>query len=217
MSTQASLKDQNAWLIRGVLLAHFLAFSFIAFEPELLAQMTGPDTLSWARSALTPGSLSLAVIVLAKLVLLGLVPSKLRDRLIHWHWRHPLPGSRAFTKLGPDDNRVDIARLESIYGPLPYDPAEQDRMFYRIYLCHRDDVGVLDAHRAYLAARDIGILNLILLFLLPGLAWWATDDGTRAGTYATALLLAYVLTAFAAQRYAIRMVENTLAVASTKT
>jgi len=214
MSGQTSLKAQNAWLIRAVLGIHVLVFAYVAFEPVVLAQLAGPNALEKAKPALAPGSLSLAIIVLAKLVLLGFVPARWRDRLIHWRWHHPLPGSRAFSKFGPTDPRVDMVRLETAYGPLPTDPGDQGRLFYKIYSAYGDTVGVLDAHRSYLAARDIGIINLILFILFPGVAWWATGDGVRTAIYAGALFFAYVLMAVAAQVYGVRLVENTLAVAS---
>lgn len=210
-----SLKAQNAWLIRAVLVLHGTAFAIVAFEPFLLAQLTGPDALEKIKVALAPGSLSLAIIVLAKLVLLGLVPARLRDRLIHWRWRHPLPGSRAFTKFGLGDARVDIASLERRYGPLPTDPGGQDQLFYKVYRAHADEVGVLDAHKSYLAARDIGIINAMLFILLPGFAWWATGSLERVTVYAALLLAAYLIMALAAQVYAARFVENVLAAAST--
>lgn len=214
MSGQTSLKAQNAWLIRAVLLIHAFAFSYVAFEPLVLVQLAAPDAFEKAKAALAPGTLSLAVIVLAKIVLLGLVPARLRDRLIHWRWRHPLPGSRAFSKFGPADPRVDMALLEQTYGPLPTDPGEQDRLFYKVYSARADTVGVLDAHKSYLAARDIGIINLILFILLPGFAWWAAGDGVQTSAYASALLLSYLLMAIAAQVYGGRLVENALAAAS---
>ena len=79
---------------------------------------------------------------------------------------------------------------------------------------HADEVGVLDAHKSYLAARDIGIINLILFVLLPGFSWWATSHLERVATYAAALLVSYLMIAFAARVYAVRFVQNVLAAAS---
>ena len=87
-----------------------------------------------------------------------------------------------------------MVRLEAAYGPLPTDAGEQGRQFYKIFSAHGNTVGVLDAHRSYLAARDMGMINLILFILLPGFAWWTTGDGIRTSVYAGALLLAYLLT-----------------------
>ena len=214
MSGGPSLKDQNAWFVRAALLLHAVAFAYVAFEPFILTQLARPDALQKLQDTVAPGALSLAIITLTRLVLLGLVPARLRDRVIHWRWRHPLPGTRAFTKVGPADPRVDMAQLERSYCPLPTDPGEQGRIFYKIYSAHRGSVGVLDAHKSYLAARDIGTINLLLFFLLPGLAHWATYDLTRTAIYAGTLFLSYVLMALAAQVYGTRLVENALAAAS---
>lgn len=132
-------------------------------------------------------------------MLLGLVPARMRDPLIHWRWRHSLPGSRAFTRFGPADARVDMAALEQRYGPLPTEPGEQDWLFYKVYRARANEVGVLDAHKSYLAARDIGIIPLILFLLLPGVAWWATGNPERVALYSVALFASYVIMALAAQ------------------
>lgn len=214
MSDGASLKEQNAWLIRAILLLHAIAFAYVAFEPFFLAQISRPDILQKLHQVLAPGAISLAVIALARIVLLGLVPSRLRDRAIHWRWRHPLPGARAFTEFGPADPRVDMEQLERIYGPLPSDPDQQGALFYRIYSVNARCPGVLDAHKSYLATRDIGTINMLMFALLPLPAYWATADLVRTGIYAGVLLLSYGLMSFAAQVYGERLVENTLAVAS---
>ena len=214
MTGQTSLKAQNAWLIRAVLGIHILVFAYVAFEPIVLTQLGAPKALERVKAVLFPGSLSLAVIVLAKLILLGLVPALWRDRLIHWRWNHPLPGSRAFSKFGRADPRVDLVRLGAAYGTLPTDCGEQGRLFYKIYSAYSNMVGVQDAHRSYLAARDIGMINLILFILLPGFAWWATGDGIRTAAYAGALFLTYLLITIAAQVYGTRLIENVLAAAS---
>lgn len=214
MSSGASLKAQNAWLIRAVLAIHALVFLYVALRPFALAEFAWPNVIENGKAVLVPASLSLAAIVFAKLILLGLIPSHLRDQLIHWRWKHPLPGSRAFSKFGPADPRVDLVRLADLYGPLPIDPNEQSRLFYRVYRQYAISIGVLDAHRSYLAARDIGTINLILFILLPVLGWWATGDELRTALYAATLLLAYFLTAIAAQIYSARLIENVLASAS---
>ena len=74
------LKEQNAWLLRTALFAHIAAFAYVAFEPLVLASLAEPDVLRKAKEALAPGSIAVAVIAIAKLLLLGLVPARLRDR-----------------------------------------------------------------------------------------------------------------------------------------
>jgi len=184
MTSQPSLKQQNAWIIRAALLLHAIAFAYVAFAPFVIGKLSEPGAYQTLQGALASASLSLGIIAIARLVLLGIVPPRLRDRLIHWRWRHPLPGAKAFSRIGPADTRIDMAVLESAYGPLPTDPGEQGRLFYSIYKAHENSVGVLDAHRSYLAARDIGTINLILFVLLPPLAYLATLDLARAAIYA---------------------------------
>ena len=214
MPADKTLKEQNAWLVRAVVVVHLLVFSWIALEPIRLVTLSHEQLLAKVQESLVPGSIALAVIILTKMVLLGLVPPNVRDRLVHLKWTNPLPGAAAFTRIGPGCSRVDLAAVDSKFGPLPEDPSEQDRLFYRIYREHRDEIGVLDAHRSYLATRDIATINVLLLIPAPLLAWWMTGNGGRAALYALGLLVAYLLFAVAAKNYAERMVQNVLACAS---
>lgn len=214
MAESKSLKEQNAWLIRAVLIAHVVAFAWIALRPLQLIALERQEVFNRLEAAALPGTASLGMIMIAALLLLGILPAKLRDRLIHLRWTNPLPGSRAFTAIAPSSSRVDMAALESRYGPLPIDPTEQDTRFYKIYREFRDETGVLDAHRSYLAARDIGTINLILAMTLPFFALWATSDLGRSAIYMLALLVIYLLCAVAAKNYGARIVENVLALAS---
>lgn len=214
MAADKTLKEQNAWLVRAAVIVHMLAFLWIALEPIKLVTLSHEQLLDKIQEAAVPGSISLAVIILTKMVLLGLIPPNLRDRLVHLKWHHPLPGAGAFSRVGPNCARVDLDAIGAKFGPLPEDPAEQDRLFYRIYWEHRDEIGVQDAHRSYLATRDIATINLLILAIAPWFAWWATGDARRAAFYALGLAVAYLLFALAAKNYAHRMVQNVLACAS---
>jgi len=75
-----------------------------------------------------------------------------------------MPGSRAFTEIGPADHRVDMDALQSQFGNLPTQPAKQNLFWYRIYKAYRGDLGIADASKAYVAARDLTVLNLLLVF-----------------------------------------------------
>jgi hypothetical protein len=214
MSATKSLKDQNAWLIRMALVAQTLAFAYVVLSPFPASQFLESGFTKHLQEILAPGSISLGIIALTRLILLGLIPPQLRDRLIHWRWAHPLPGARAFTEIGPADQRVDMAKLRKTHGGLPTNSGKQDRLFYSIYKKHANEVGVLDAHKSYLATRDIGTINLLMLVSLPPLAGWFSGDYKRAAIYALALFAAYVVTCLAAQVYGKRMVQNVLVLAS---
>lgn len=211
MADAKSLKEQNAWLVRAAMIAHIAAFGWIAAEPAELVR-SGPAQLAAKLEAMAvPGSASLGLIVIASLVLLGLVPPNLRDRLVHLRWRDPLPGSRAFTRVGPTSSHVDMATLQARLGPLPVDPAEQNRLFYRLYRPLRDDVGVCDPHRRYLAARDVATITALLIVPLPLLAAAVNGNAGRSALYAAGLLAAYLACAVAAKNYGWRMVQHVLA------
>lgn len=211
MAEAKSLKEQNAWLIRAAMIAHATAFAWIALEPAKLMRLSPVRLAARLGVMAAPGSASLGLIVIASLVLLGLVPPNWRDRLIHLRWHHPLPGSRAFTVVGPTSSHVDMAALTAKLGVLPNDPGEQNRLFYRIYKPLRDDIGVCDPHRRYLAARDIGTITALLILPLPPLAFAVNHNLGRSGAYGACLLAAYVLCAVSAKNYGWRMVQHVLA------
>ena len=216
LAEKKSLKEQNAWLIRAAMIAHIVAFAAVSIRP---LQLLGTDTRGiWEKlqAAALPGSASLGLIVIASLILLGLVPGGLRDKLVHLRWSDPLPGCSAFTEVGPAASHVNMAALEKKHGPLPSAPSDQNQLFYKIYREYRDDIGVLDAHRRYLAARDIGTLTVMLAIPLPLLSWAITHNGNRSLVYWAALLAIYLLCAVSAKNYSQRMVEHVLALASSQ-
>jgi hypothetical protein len=212
MSEGKTLKEQNAWLIRATMIAHIAAFAWIALEPRKVLSSTAAELVNKLEAMALPGSASFGLIVIASLLLLGLIPSDLRDRLIHLRARHPLPGCRAFTEVGPKSSHVDMKALSTLSGPLPTDPVDQNALFYRIYKPLRDDVGVCDAHRRYLAARDIGTITLLLAVPLPIFAFVITNNAERSAVYGASLLATYFLCAIAAKNYSWRMVQHVLAI-----
>lgn len=216
MADAKSLKEQNAGLIRAAMIGHIVAFAWIAAEPLRLLSMDGRMLATRLEAAAAPGTAALGLIVVASLLLLGLINPNWRDRIMHWRWHDPLPGCRAFTSVGPQSSHVDMAVLEAQYGPLPSIGKEQNQLFYRIYREFRDDVGVLDAHGRYLAARDIGTISALVMLPLPWLAWWASGNGGRGLIYGVVLFLVYAFCVVAAKNYSWRMVQHVLALASSK-
>lgn len=217
MADGKSLKEQNAGLIRAAMIGHIVAFAWIAAEPLRLLSMNSRMLAAQLEAAAAPSTAALGLIVVASLLLLGLINPGWRDRIMHWRWHDPLPGCRAFTRVGPLSSHVNMAALEAQYGPLLLASKEQNQLFYRIYREYRDDVGVLDAHGRYLAVRDIGTITALVMIPLPFLAWWASGNGERALGYGVVLLLIYALCVAAAKNYSWRMVQHVLALASSKT
>lgn len=214
MAGGKSLKEQNAWLIRAVMIGHFVAFIWVAASPLRLPSLSQPALLANLEAAAAPGTAAFGLIVIASLLLLGLIPPPLRDRLIHRRWTDPLPGCRAFSEVGPNSSHVDMRVLEAAFGPLPEAGSDQNQLFYKLYRFHREDIGVLDAHGRYLAARDCGTITAILMVTLPWLALWATGDIGRSAIYGLALVAGYLLFSVAAKNYGWRMVQHVLALSS---
>ena len=48
-----------------------------------------------------------------------------KARMVFLRWTDPLPGSRAFTHIGPRDPRVDMKALSRKVKPLPVSAADQ--------------------------------------------------------------------------------------------
>lgn len=214
MAEEKSLKEGNAGLIRAAMIGHIVAFAWIAAEPMRLLKMDARSLTAKLDAAAAPGTAALGIIVVASLLLLGMINPTWRDRLMHWRWQDILPGCRAFSRVGPATSHVDMAALEQRYGALPTDGEAQNKLFYGIYREYRNEVGVLDAHGRYLAARDIGTITAILTLSLPWFAWWASGDGIRSLGYFFALAGIYSLCVIAAKNYSWRMVQHVLALAS---
>ncbi|MXO60916.1 hypothetical protein GRI89_15340 [Altererythrobacter salegens] len=214
MAEGRSLKEQNAWLIRAAMVGHFLAFVWVTTEPIGLLSADRATLTNQLEAFAAPGTAALGLIVIASLLLLGFIPPIWRDRIMHWRWKDPLPGSRAFSKIGPAAANVDMRKLRTEHGAFPRAGDKQNALFYSIYRSHREDVGVLDAHGRYLAARDIGTITALLSVTLPWLAWWATEELVKSAIYGASLLVIYALCVVASKNYSLRMVQNVLAAAS---
>ncbi|WP_421875985.1 hypothetical protein [Pacificispira sp.] len=214
MTERKSLKEQNAWLIRAAMICHVLAYIWVTVEPMKLLSVGRTSLAKQLETFAAPGTVGLGIIVIASLLLLGFVPPKWRDRLMHWRWKDPLPGSRAFSKIGPESGNVNMRKLRRELGVFPRAGDKQNALFYRIYRNHQEEVGVRDAHGRYLAARDIGTITALMSVTLPWLACWATEDYVKSAIYGVCLLVVFALCVIAAKNYSLRMVQNVLAAAS---
>lgn len=80
--------------------------------------MNGHTLAARLEAVVGPGTAAFGLIVVASLLLLGLINPVWRDRIMHWRWRDPLPGCRAFTSVGPLSSHVSMTVLEAQYEPL---------------------------------------------------------------------------------------------------
>lgn len=157
---------------------------------------------------LVPGILAPAVLAVVN----GLVSPKTKARIVYWRWSDPLPGCRAFTKHGPADHRVDLARLARHMGEIPAEGREQNATWYRLYQTVKSDPAVRQGHRDYLFTRDYAALSLLMLFGLGGMALYQFDSWPRAMLYVACLAGQYLVVRHVAAGYGVSFVTTVLAV-----
>lgn len=147
-------------------------------------------------------------------LLVGILNSQLdhtfKARLIFWRWHHPLPGSCAFTKIAQSDTRIDLRVLETIASPLPTDPADQNRLWFKWYRQFQDEPGIKQVHREYLFARDWAGLAVLLSTVLVPLAFWQMPHKV-AVYYLAGMIIQYLLVRWSARNHGVRFVASVLA------
>lgn len=201
-----SLKSQNWLYLIPYIALHLVAFYAIVTGTDDLWQVTEQAKKS-AVSSLASGVLAV--------VLNGFLSADVKAMLVFWKLKNPLPGCRAFSKYLKRDPRVDPSIIRDRYGGLPSDPTEENRLWYKIYRQREGDTRVRDAHRNYLATRDLAALSMIFLATLAPSAAMLSAETAPVAYYVGALVVAYLLTSQAARTYGRRFVTTVLAVEST--
>lgn len=149
--------------------------------------------------------------MLVTLVLVGIIPSRHKEKLVFWRWNNPLPGCRVFTELAPCDSRIDLDQIEKKYGEIPTNPKKQNNLWYSIYKNYRDKPAVVASHRERLFTRDLTSISLIFLALLP-ISFFAVGGTLIAKfTYSGFLVFQYLALRIVAKNYGERFACNVLA------
>ena len=174
----ASLKAKNRIPLFGAVIVNVLIYITV-FHPGT----TIDEQLFRAAPA------GLVFLVLA--ILNGLIGATTKARLVFLRWRHPLPGSRAFSKFGAEDPRVDLARLRQRVGNFPKSGPTQNRLWYRLYREIDNEPAVEDAHTGYLLARDYTSLSAMFIIFLGSAALIEFGASPAAITYVAFLALQF--------------------------
>lgn len=209
MRPAAYLKDSYKWLLRAVFVANVTAFWVVIVWQKGLADIGA----ALKSISLQDGLLGMMVSVGAFLVD-GLLSADTKARIVYWRWRHPLPGSRAFSRHLLVEPRADPDRLLALWGPFPGEPARQNRLWYRIYQSTEKEIRVQEAHRAWLFSRDLAAHTFLFVGLLGSAALIFEVSPSIRGLYLLALGLQYIVAALAARTYGVRFVRTVLAIAS---
>ena len=202
------LKERVSGKLLAVMLAN-LATYFALLNAESL-------TASGWRAALKevgdliPVAVALALMTVAN----GLLNPQMKARLVFWHWKHPLPGSRAFSVHANRDPRIDPVALQRLLGEIPSDEGEQNSAWYRMYKTVDSDDSVITAHKDYLFTKDYACLSVLMLVGLGGLGLMQMYNFWQVILYLGALAAQYLVVRFVAANYGRRFVTTVLALKS---
>src|SRR5262249_50231561 len=109
------------------------------------------------------------------------------------------------------DPRIDSHRLWARLGRYPTDPAEQNQVWFKLYLKHQNEAAVLEANQRYLLFRDLASASILMLAAIGALAALGWLQGLNVGNAALGLVFQYFVTALAARERGNRLVTNVLA------
>ena len=145
-------------------------------------------------------------------ILSSLLPTSIKDILVFWRIKNPLPGSRAFSVHAPADPRVNLKKLQMSIGKLPTNEREQNALWYEMYKKVEFDLSVLSSHKSYLLFRDTAAISLILAFIIPFTMYCFNEECTYIGSSAALFLVQYFVSAIAARNSGNRFVQSVVAV-----
>ncbi len=152
-----TLKEKNVLGHTIFLSVNAVALIGVLKVQDILAQ--GWTSL-WADMEQVVGEAALPFLVH---IINGLVSADNKVRLVFWRWRHPLPGTRAFSEILHSDPRLEPRMVTARLGPLPVDPVEQNRLWYQFYKTVQEVPKVADVHRLFLLARDYTAFSALFL------------------------------------------------------
>ncbi|UJJ57101.1 hypothetical protein [Rhodanobacter denitrificans] len=150
------------------------------------------------------------------LLIVNVLPHNVKSALVYWKPLGVLPGSEAFTKYGPADPRIDMAALKKNFGALPTDPTEQNSKWYKLYKQVANEPEVAEAHKLFLMYRDMAVMSLALVVLVPIALFVAHAASPSPWIAASVFAAQYLVTALSARWSGIRFVCNVLAIHSAR-
>ena len=201
-----TLNEQNLGGLVTILLANFGVFVVLITTHVLAVPSLASDPSTFVKPVLPAG---------IALIICGMVnrqvDSNTKARIVFWRWMDPLPGSRAFSKYGPEDPRINMTVISSKLGPLPKTDREQNNAWFGLYKKVQNEPAVLDAHRTFLLYRDYTFLSLLFLVVLTPIALWRVPILSTVGLYTLLLIGQFLLARNAAAERGRRFVTNVLA------
>jgi len=204
---EKSLIRQYIWKVWVFVMCNIALFWVIFISNDL---SMAPFKEIWKQFTLEK-SIIAAIAPLVTIVLLGVLPSYVKAILVFWRIKDPLPGSRVFTELAKEDQRIDLDRIRQKHGELPESSAEQNRLWYKIYKSHRLKIIVSESHKAFLLTRDIASVSAIFLLCFSLSSFFVSGSLKIKIGYIIFLIAQYLLLSIVARNYGNRFVCNVLA------
>jgi len=150
-------------------------------------------------------------------IIVGLVNSllspDLKAKIVFSRWNNALPGSRAFSDLGPKDPRVSMIALKNSLGQLPTEPISQNRLWYKLFKSVKDEVEVKSEHREFLFYRDYSIMALMLCIIFSAGALVQAGAVTFFIVFSV-IFAQFIFASIAARNHGNRFVTTVLAIKS---
>lgn len=203
-----SLKSLNMkWLV--LLAAADVLFVLLFVAPDLLNGVTLTQ-IGIGRVLTT------TVMPVVVLLIVNVLPHDVKSMLVYWRPLGVLPGCEAFTKYGPRDPRIDMVALKKNVGALPTESIEQNSKWYKLYKQVPNEPEVQEAHKLFLMYRDMAVLSLPLVALVPLSLNVAIVSNSTLALAAGLFVVQYLLTALSARWSGIRFVCNVLAIHSAR-
>jgi hypothetical protein len=201
-----SLKEQNRWQIWFVIAINTMLLYGVVEANAI--EIDGIRSIFTEPTKLVP----FGVAVVIATVLNGLLSPELKARLVFLRWRNPLPGNRAFTQYIDADPRIDPAAVARVVGgPLPTDPVEQNRLWYRLYKMAENNPAISQVHRDFLLTRDYTGLAALFLLFYGAAGSYSIPSARIAAIYVLLLLIQLVVVRQSALHYGVRFVTSVLA------
>jgi hypothetical protein len=199
----ASLKAANVIPFTGFLLGNLVIFGVLIALPSRFEEL-----LQHPLPLAAPGVIACVVALAAN----AFLPAPLKHVLVFWRIKEVLPGHRAFTEFAPNDPRIDLARLkQNCGGQIPTRAVDQNKVWYRLLMKHEEHPAVADAHRRFLALRDMAATTVLLAILFSISAAIAKADPLFYPVLIGLLGIEYLFLRVGAVNEAERLVCNVLA------
>lgn len=160
--------------------------------------------------------LTTVIVPIGVLLLVNVLPHKVKCMLVYWKPYGWLPGCEVFSRFAPDDVRIDMANLTKNVGALPTDAGAQNARWYQLYKLVENQIEILEVHRSFLMYRDMATLSLPFIGLAPLCLYFAGASKEAQWIGAGIFLVQFILTAISARWSGIRFVCNVLAIHSAR-